>query len=83
MLAISFRLPLGLPLVEAMLAARGIEVTYEMVQRWALKFGQKGATRIRARRSWFGDNSFWMKWSSPTMERSVGCGALWISLVRA
>lgn len=42
-------------MVEEMLAARGIEVTYETVRRWALKFGQKAARRIRARRSAFGD----------------------------
>ena len=42
-------------MVEEMLAARGIEVSYETVRRWALKFGQKAARRIRARRSTFGD----------------------------
>ena len=42
-------------MVEEMLAARGIEVTYETVRRWALKFAQKAARRIRARRSTFGD----------------------------
>jgi putative transposase len=50
-----FRLPLSLRMVEEMLAARGIEVTYETVRRWALKFGQKAARCIRARRSTFGD----------------------------
>ena len=50
-----FRFPLSLHMVEEMLAARGIEVTYETVRRWALKFGQKAARRIRARRSTFGD----------------------------
>ena len=42
-------------MVEEMLAARGIEVTYETVRRWALKCAQKAARRIRARRSTFGD----------------------------
>ena len=50
-----FRFPLSLRMVEEMLAARGIEVTYETVRRWALKFGQKAAKRIRARKSIFGD----------------------------
>ena len=50
-----FRFPLSLRMVEEMMSARGIEVTYETVRRWALKFGQKAARRIRARRSTFGD----------------------------
>ena len=50
-----FRFALSLRMVEEMLAARGIEVTYETVRRWALKFAQKAARRIRARRSTFGD----------------------------
>ena len=43
-----FRFPLSLRMVEEMLAARGIEVTYETVRRWALKFGASIARRIRA-----------------------------------
>jgi len=50
-----FRFPLSLRMVEEMLAARGIEVTYETVRRWALKFGQQAARRIRARPAAFGD----------------------------
>ena len=42
-------------MVEEMLAARGIEVTYETVRSWALKFAQKAANRIRARTAAFGD----------------------------
>ena len=34
-----FHSPLGLRLVEKMLAARGIIVSHETVQQWALKFG--------------------------------------------
>ena len=49
------RFPLSLRMAEEMLAARGIEVTYETVRSWALKFGQDAARRIRARRSSFGD----------------------------
>ena len=50
-----FRFPLSFRMVEELLAARGIDVTYETIRRWALKFGQKAARRIRARRSTFGD----------------------------
>lgn len=34
-------------MVEELLAARGIEATYETVRRWALKFGAGIARRIR------------------------------------
>ena len=44
-----FRFPLGLRMVEEMLAARGIIVSHETVRRWALKFGQEFANRIRRR----------------------------------
>jgi putative transposase len=43
-----FRFPLSLRMVEEMLAARSIEVTYETVRRWALKIGARIARRIRA-----------------------------------
>src|SRR3954449_5101342 len=35
-----FRFPLGLRMLEEMLAARGITVTHETIRQWALKFGQ-------------------------------------------
>ena len=50
-----FRFALSLRMVEEMLAARGIEVTYETVRSWALKFGQDVARRIRARTATCGD----------------------------
>jgi putative transposase len=50
-----FRFPLSLRMGEEILAARGIEVTYETVRSWALKFGQDAARRIRARTATFGD----------------------------
>tara|TARA_Y100000815_G_C12946469_1_gene351234 strand:- start:108 stop:434 length:327 start_codon:yes stop_codon:yes gene_type:complete len=36
--------------VEDLLAERGIDVSYETVRRWTLKFGVAYAQRIRARR---------------------------------
>ncbi len=42
-----FRFPLSLRMVEELLAARGITVSYETVRQWALKFGQAFANRIR------------------------------------
>ena len=42
-----YRFPLSLCVVEELLAARGIELTYEAVRRWAVKFGLGIARRIR------------------------------------
>ena len=50
-----FRFPLSLRMVEEMLAARGIEVTYETVRRWAQRFGQQVAKNIRHRSATIGD----------------------------
>src|SRR5436305_11448033 len=44
-----FRFPLGLRMVEEMLAARGIIVSHESVRQWALKFGQAFANQICCR----------------------------------
>ena len=43
-----FRFPLSFRDVEDLLAERGIDVSYETVRRWALKFGQAYARRLRA-----------------------------------
>jgi hypothetical protein len=50
-----FRFPLSLRMVEEMLAARGVVVSHETVRRWALKFGQEFASRIRRRLPCAGD----------------------------
>ncbi len=42
-----FRVPLSLRMVEELLAAEGILVSYETVRQWALKFGQGFANQIR------------------------------------
>jgi putative transposase len=42
-----FRFPLGLRMVEELLAARGIIVSHETVRQRALKFGQAFANLIR------------------------------------
>jgi putative transposase len=44
-----FRFPLSLRMVEEMLAARGICVTYETVRQWGKKFGKRFSDRIRHR----------------------------------
>ena len=50
-----FRFPLGLRMVEEMLAARGILVSHETVRQWARKFGQALANQIRRRLPGAGD----------------------------
>jgi putative transposase len=50
-----FRFPLSLRMVEEMLAARGISVTYETIRQWGLKFGREFANRIRRRTPGRGD----------------------------
>ena len=42
-----FRFPLSFRDVEDLLAERGIDVTYESVRRWALKFGLAYARKLR------------------------------------
>jgi putative transposase len=46
-----FRFPLSYRDVEDLLSERGIDVSYETVRRWALKFGQAYAYRLRRSRS--------------------------------
>ena len=45
-----FRFPLSFRDVEDLLAERGIDVSYETIRRWALKFGQAYARRLRKTR---------------------------------
>jgi putative transposase len=42
-----FRFPLSFRDVEDLLAERGVDVSYETVRRWALKFGQAYAHKLR------------------------------------
>ena len=42
-----FRFPLSYRNVEDLLAERGIDVSYETVRRWALKFGTLYARKLR------------------------------------
>jgi putative transposase len=50
-----FRFPLSLRMVEEMLAARGICVTYETVRQWGKKFGEAFADQICQRAPARGD----------------------------
>src|ERR1700752_3018590 len=42
-----FGFPLSLRMVEEMLAARGISVTYQTIRQWELKFGREFANGSR------------------------------------
>jgi putative transposase len=46
-----FRFTLSLRDVEEMLAQRGIEVSYETIRCWTIKFGAKIATNLRRRKA--------------------------------
>ena len=45
-----FRFPLSYRDVEDLLAERGIDVSFETIRRWALKFGQAYARELRKTR---------------------------------
>lgn len=46
-----FRFPLSLRNLEDLLAERGVDVSYETVRRWALKFGLDYARKLRRSRA--------------------------------
>lgn len=77
-----FRVPLSLRMVEEMLAARSIDVTYETVRRWALKFGQQIAKNIRLRPAAFGDKWHWTRSLCVSMDATGGCGVLSTNMER-
>ena len=62
-----FLFQLSLRMVEEMLAARGIEVTYETVRRWSVKFGLGIAPQIRSNVLARGD-----KWHPPRASEYLG-----------
>jgi putative transposase len=68
-----FRFPLGLRMVEEMLAARGIVVSHETVRQWALKFGQAFADGIRRRLPRAGD-----KWHLDEVAIRIGGTKHWL-----
>ena len=61
-----FRFPLSLRHVDELLATRGVAVSHETVRRWALKFGQSFANRIRRRPPAPGD-----KWHLDEVEAKI------------
>jgi len=70
-----FRFPLGLRMVEELLAARGIIVSHETVRQWARKFGQHFANRIRRRLPRGGDKWHLDEGAPRTHDQQRECGA--------
>ena len=72
-----FRFPLSLRMVEEMLAARGISVTYETIRQWGLKFGREFANRIRRRASMGSANRLKLGLFGANCDRSVPRSRMW------
>jgi putative transposase len=68
-----FRFPLSLRMVEEMLAARGIGVSYETVRQWADKFGETFSDQIRQRAPARGD-----KWHLDEVVISIAGEPYWL-----
>ncbi|MFM0150264.1 IS6 family transposase [Paraburkholderia sp. RL18-085-BIA-A] len=68
-----YRFPLSLRMVEELLAARGIELTYETVRRWSVKFGLGIARRIRSTALAAGD-----KWHLDEMVVTINGKKHWL-----
>src|SRR3712207_3143098 len=50
--------------VEELLAERGLDVSYETVRRWVLKFGPAYARNLRRQRLRPSDSGTWTRWWS-------------------
>jgi len=68
-----FRFTLSLRDVEEMLAERGIELSYETVRCWALKFGQSFAQNLRRRRPCASG-----RWHLDEMVVKIGGKRMWL-----
>ena len=68
-----FRFPLSLRMVEEMLAARGICVSYETVRQWARKFGRTFSDEMRRRAPARGD-----KWHLDEVVVSIAGEQCWL-----
>src|ERR1700720_4171993 len=68
-----FRFPLSLRMVEEMLAARGICVTYETVRQWAMKSGKGFSNQTRQRSPARGD-----KWHLDEVVISIAGEPYWL-----
>jgi len=70
-----FRFTLSFRDVEELLAERGIEVSYETVRRWVLKFGPAFARELRRRRPRPSS-----QWHLDEMAVQIGGKRIWLVL---
>ena len=78
-----FRFALSYRDVEDMLAERGIDVSYETVRRWALKFGAIIARKLRRGRSRPDVRGISTKCSSPSTADNCTSGVPWTAKARS
>jgi hypothetical protein len=69
--------------VEELLAERGIEVSYETVRRWVLKFGATVAQRLRKRRPQRVTDGILMRWLCGSPVGGCTFGVPWITRARS
>ena len=70
-----FRFPLSLRMVEEMLAALGISVTYETIRQWSWKFGRELPAAFVGEPLAAATNGILTRLSSASPARSTGFGA--------
>ena len=70
-----FRFPLSFRDVEDLLSQRGIDVSYETVRRWSIKFGLAYARTLRKTHPQADTPGIWMKSSSLSTASACICGA--------
>src|SRR5450759_2013771 len=78
-----FRFALSYRDVEDMLAERGIDVSYETVRRWALKFGGIIARKLRRGRPRPDGGGISTKCLSPSTADSCTSGVPWTAKARS
>ena len=69
--------------VEELLAERGLDVSYETIRRWVLKFGPQFARNLRASRPRRAANGTSTRWSSQSAASTIGCGGLWTARAKS
>ncbi len=70
-----FRFSLSLRDVEELMAARGIDVSYETIRCWTSKFGPQIARRPKKLRPPLHPAGTWTRWVVPAEASGCSCGA--------
>ena len=74
---VCFRFPLSFRLVEELLAARGIIVSYETIRCWAKKFGPEYARHLKRKPRAGTTSGTLTRSSSALLAGNTGCGERW------